>query len=153
MHADALLALAFRLTGSRDDAEDIVHDVFVGLPEALRKYEERGQFESWLKRVTARTALMHMRRARNRRETPRDVSILPAITSSDTTVESSSIRSVVNDAVRSLSPILRQVFVLKVVEGMSHAEIGRLLGISTGTSEVRLNRALGKLRTLLGGHR
>jgi DNA-directed RNA polymerase specialized sigma24 family protein len=52
-HASALLALAYRLTGSRDDAGDIVDDVFVGLPQALRNYEERGQFGTWLKRITA----------------------------------------------------------------------------------------------------
>ena len=50
----ALLALARRLAGSAADAEDVVHDVFLGLPEALRRYEERGSLESWLKRVTAR---------------------------------------------------------------------------------------------------
>jgi RNA polymerase sigma-70 factor (ECF subfamily) len=38
-HADALLTLALRLTGERADAEDVVQDVFVGLPEALRRYE------------------------------------------------------------------------------------------------------------------
>src|ERR1041385_7338628 len=41
-HAGPLLAIAYRLLQSRADAEDVVHDVFVGLPELLRKYEERG---------------------------------------------------------------------------------------------------------------
>ena len=82
-HASGLLALAYRLTGSRDDAEDIVHDVFVGLPQALRNYEERGQFGAWLKRITARTALMQQRRARNRRETPTDVNLIPSVGDAD----------------------------------------------------------------------
>ncbi len=41
-HAPRLIALAYRLTASTQDAEDIVHDVFVGLPEALARCEERG---------------------------------------------------------------------------------------------------------------
>ena len=41
-HEGAVFRLAYRLVGPREDAEDIVHDVFVGLPEALRRYEERG---------------------------------------------------------------------------------------------------------------
>src|ERR1043165_6996971 len=57
----SLLALAYRLTGSRDDAEDILHDVFLGLPEALRRYDERGSLEGWLRRVTARVALTRLR--------------------------------------------------------------------------------------------
>jgi len=152
-HAPALLALAFRLTGSREDAEDIVHDVFVGLPEALRKYEERGQFTSWLKRIAARTALMHQRRAQNRRETPRDVASVQSRLSADGGADRDSDRARIAGALRMLTPALREVFMLKVIEGMPHADIGRLLGISTGTSEVRLTRAVAKLRILLGGHR
>lgn len=45
-YASTLLAVAFRLLMSRPDAEDVVHDVFVGLPEALRRYEERGSLVS-----------------------------------------------------------------------------------------------------------
>src|SRR6266480_7892321 len=64
-----LFRLAFRLTGTREDAEDVVHDVFVGLPEALTRYEERGRLGAWLRRVTARVALMRQRKRQRRRET------------------------------------------------------------------------------------
>src|SRR4051794_39392601 len=65
-HAHALMALAYRLTASRDDAEDVLHDVFLGLPEALHQYEERGSLDSWLKRITARVAISRLRsRARH----------------------------------------------------------------------------------------
>src|ERR1051325_8321041 len=60
-HAGPLLAIAYRLLQSRGDAEDVVHDVFVGLPELLRKYEERGALAAWLKTVTARVALARLR--------------------------------------------------------------------------------------------
>jgi RNA polymerase sigma-70 factor, ECF subfamily len=149
-HASALLALAYRLTGSRDDAEDIVHDVFVGLPQALRHYEERGQFGAWLKRITARTAMMQQRRARNRRETPRDVDVFPSMEDADEDAQRATVRSRVADALNRLSPALRTVFVLKMVEERTHAEIAALLGISAGTSEVRLSRAVAQLRSLLG---
>ena len=62
-HANALLAVAYRLLLSQADAEDVVHDVFVGLPEALRRYEERGSFGAWLKRITVRVALSRIRTA------------------------------------------------------------------------------------------
>ncbi len=150
-HADALLALAYRLTMSREDAEDIVHDVFVGLPRAMRNYDERGQFDSWLKRVTARVALMQMRRKADRRETPRDVDVFPSLHDADDSAHASSEQTRVGAALLQLTPALRAVFVLKVVEDRSHAEIASLLGISSGTSEVRLSRAVAQLRTLLGG--
>src|SRR5690242_2683633 len=71
-HGAALFRLAYRLTGTREDAEDVVHDVFVGLPEALEQYDERGKLTSWLKRVTARVALMRLRASRRRREVALD---------------------------------------------------------------------------------
>src|SRR5260370_30598752 len=69
-HGGALYRLAYRLTGSREDAEDVLHDVFVGLPEALGRYEERGNLPGWLQRVTARVALGRVRSRKRRSEVP-----------------------------------------------------------------------------------
>src|SRR5438034_11265091 len=71
-HGAALFRLAYRLVGAREDAEDVVHDVFVGLPEARRRYEGRGSFAPWLKRVTARVAPLRLRRSKRRREVALD---------------------------------------------------------------------------------
>src|SRR3954467_6272611 len=60
-HAHEMLAVALRVVQSQADAEDVVHDVFVGLPEALRRYDERGTFSSSLRTVTARVALARLR--------------------------------------------------------------------------------------------
>src|SRR4029079_17621038 len=68
----ALLALARRLTGSESDAEDVLHDLIVGLPDAMRNYDERGKFRAWLKQVVVRMCLMRLRAARRRRETGLD---------------------------------------------------------------------------------
>src|SRR5215813_2372677 len=78
-HADALLAVAYRLLLSRADAEDVVHDLFVGLPEALQKYEERGRMESWLKRIVVRLALSRLRfKRRIAPEASADVVVVPS---------------------------------------------------------------------------
>ncbi|MGH7504602.1 MAG: RNA polymerase sigma factor, partial [Longimicrobiales bacterium] len=69
-HADEVYALALRVTGSPDEADDVLQDVFVGLPRALRGYREQGRFVAWLKRVTVRVALMRMRTAKRKRELP-----------------------------------------------------------------------------------
>ena len=140
-HASALMAVAYRLLMSRADAEDVVHDVFVGLPEALRRYEERGNMEAWLKRIAARVALG---RLRARREVLLDAPPERPARSVDPAS-----RLDVERALATLSPSLRAVLVLKEVEGFTHAEIAAMLGISVGASEVRLHRALRQLRQLL----
>jgi len=142
-HANQLFAVAYRLLGSRDDAEDVVHDVFVGLPEALRRYEERGSFAGWLRTITARVALARIR----------ETSARPTIDIEEAHVvapaRSSDASLTLDRALRDLSPSLRTVLVLKEIEGFSHAEIAAMLDISVGASEVRLHRALQALRATL----
>jgi len=142
-HGAALFRLAYRLVGAREDAEDVVHDVFVGLPEALRRYQERGSFAPWLKRVTARLALMRLRRSKRRREVALDNAAGQA--EPPVTAERDGLQA----AVDTLPDHLRSVLVLKEIEGYGHAEIAELLGISEGASRVRLTRALKRLRNEL----
>jgi RNA polymerase sigma-70 factor, ECF subfamily len=146
-HGAALFRLAYRLVGAREDAEDVVHDVFVGLPEALRRYEERGRFAAWLKRVTARVALMRLRSSKRRRE----VTLDDAAAQAEPTKASE--RDGLETAMNTLPDHLRAVLVLKEIEGYGHAEIALLLGISEGASRVRLTRALERLRNELEGGR
>jgi RNA polymerase sigma-70 factor, ECF subfamily len=146
-HGVAAFRLAYHLTGTREDAEDVVHDVFVGLPEALRRYEERGRLESWLKRVVARVALMRLRQRGRRREVALDA------VADHPSPEASTDHATLRDAVAALPDALRAVLVLKEIEGYSHAEVGALLGISAGASRARLLRAITRLRRTLGEDR
>jgi RNA polymerase sigma-70 factor (ECF subfamily) len=140
LHASAVFTLAYRMTGSRADAEDVLQDVFVGLSAALRSYREQGRFVSWLKRVTVRTALMRMRTDRRRRE----------VSLTDADAEPAATRPVewiaVENAVLRLPAALRTVFVLKELEGYSHPEIAELLEITPGAAMTRLSRAWQQLR-------
>ena len=138
----SLASLARRLTGSREDAEDVLHDVFLGLPEALQHYQERGQLESWLRRVTARAALMRIRSVRRRREVDVPLDIEARAVDDDSLA--------LAHAVDELPDPLRLVLVLKMIEGYSHAEIAELLEISPRASEQRLYRAIQQLRARLG---
>ncbi len=146
-HAKDLYRLAYRLTGTRADAEDVVQDVFVGLPEALRSYQERGREGPWLRRVTVRVALARIRGGTRKREVPLEAGAEPSVrAAADAVVD----RLALYAALDRLPEPLRMVLVLKELEGYSHAEIAELLGIREGTSQVRLHRAHDKLRHLLG---
>lgn len=141
-HAAMLLAVAYRLLFTKADAEDVVHDVFVGLPEALRRYEERGALAAWLKRVTVRVALSRLRRDEVRAAQALDGSLAAPSHDAAAAID-------LESAVAALPPSLRAVLVLKEIEGYSHTEIGDMIGISVAASKVRLHRALRALRHLL----
>jgi len=143
----ALFRIAYHLTGTREDAEDVVHDVFVGLPEALARYDERGHLRNWLMRVTARVALMRIRATSRRRETGLgDTAAMPGAAPQPDE------QLTLQAAVGALPDPLRVVLILHEIEGYSHAEIAATLGIRTVTSRVRLHRALRRLRRTLGGN-
>ncbi len=138
-HADMVFGAAFRMLGSRADAEDVLQDIFVGLPEALQGYEDRGRFAHWLKRVAVRAALMRLRTLARRREEPIELmSELPRPGEETSEILE---RIAAQRAVATLPDALRTVFLLKEVEGYSHQEIAGLLGISSSASAVRLFRA------------
>ncbi len=134
---------ALHLTGSAADADDVVQDVFVALPEALRGYEVRVSLSGWIRKVAVRAALTRLRRSERRREDRLDEVHEPA--RADREIE----RLEVERLIARLPATLRTVLVLKEIEGYSHGEIGRLLGISESASEVRLYRAKQLLRKQL----
>lgn len=143
-HSDAVFTLAYRITGSHADAEDVLQDVFVGLPRALKSYDERGRFDSWLKRLVVRVSLMKLRAASRRREQPFDEVVAPAVvaTKPPDAVE----RIALQHALERMPHALRAVFMLREIEGYTHDEIAGLLDISAGASATRLSRAWSLLR-------
>ncbi len=134
-----MLATAYRLTGSLADAEDVIQDLFVGLPAALARYDERGSFSNWLRRAAVRLALMRMRSSMRRREWSLELA--------DTMVGAPPAEvGQTREALAALTAEDRTIVILKIVEGYGHSEIAELLGIKKGTAEVRLHRALTRLR-------
>lgn len=149
LYAAAVITLAYRITGSREDAEDVLQDVFVGLRRALASYHHEGRFESWLKRVAARTALMRMRAGRRRAESSLSEELADTVTAAEPAGSAAARvidRLEMQRVLERLPQSLRAVFLLKEVEGYSHDEIGALLDISAAASATRLSRAWSLLR-------
>ena len=141
--------VALRLMNSAADAEDVVQDVFFGLGRSLLSFEGRGSLEGWIKRVTSRTALMRLRWQRARNEISLDVG--EAAWTAAAPSSSPADRLTLERALEELPDSLREVFVLKEIEGYSHQEIGEMLGIRPGTSKIRLYRARKELQKSVEG--
>ncbi len=145
-YAALLLRLARYMSGSDSDAEDIVHDVFIGLPKSIRSYREEGHLGAWLSRLVVNRAIDQRRAASRRAKLYRTAAAQQITTSTSMSVHDLDLDS----AIATLAPALRDVFVLRAVEGYSHADIAALLGIRTGTVHVRYFRAIRALRSRLG---
>ena len=137
---------AYRITGCPAEASDIVQEVFLRLTASVQTFSGRGSFTGWLRKVALRAALMKCRARRRRAEVSLEQAPLPFTRRhAPAGVESIALEQ----ALATLSPSLRTVFLLKVVEGYSHDEIAQSLGIRRGTSEVRLHRARQSLQQQL----
>jgi RNA polymerase sigma-70 factor (ECF subfamily) len=146
---DLVYRTSLRLTGSPADAEDVTQELFVRLPGALRGFTGgASSFPGWIRRIAVRQTLMQMRSGRRRREVDVD-----GVASLVAPPDDALTRLTLEGALARLSAEHRMVFLLKEVEGLSHAEIAELVGISVANSEVRLHRARRELRDLLRGSR
>jgi RNA polymerase sigma-70 factor (ECF subfamily) len=136
--------MALSITHSEADAEDVLQEVFIGLPEALRRFDGRN-FAGWLRVVSRRRALMAIR-SRNRRASHAD----RARSRAGGYVEDQTLnRIAIERALASLPATLRSVFLMKEVQGLSHREIGEALGITVALSQIRLHRARNALQRIL----
>ncbi|MFQ5891036.1 MAG: RNA polymerase sigma factor [Gemmatimonadota bacterium] len=145
-YGDTVYRVAYRLTESSADAQDVTQDVFIALPEAIGSVRSPQSFEQWLKTVAVRTALMKLRWRRRRREV--QLSTVGQL-AAHPLFRGGIDRLSLERAMGQLPENLRSVFVLKEIEGFSHREIAEILGISQRASESRLHRAREKLRLLL----
>ena len=148
-----IYALAYRLTGNRDDAADVVQDAYVRAYRAIRRFRGDSSFSTWMYRITSNCASTHLsRRSRQRtEELSDDVPIADLRPEQDPSLraEAAVLRHHIDRAIRALPDRLRQVVVLRDLHDLSHSEIAAELGITTSAAKVRLHRARQRLRAVL----
>lgn len=147
-YGQQVMDVAFSVTRSGDDAEDVLQDTFVGLPEALRGYDGSGSLAGWLRRLATRTALLRLRSEKRRVKWQGFGAMYGRDTDRQESVEA---RLTLQRYLDRMPADWRVVYVLKEVEGHTHGDIAELLGITVGASEVRLHRARRFLKERLRG--
>ncbi|MEO6471954.1 MAG: RNA polymerase sigma factor SigE [Aeromicrobium sp.] len=151
-HSARVYRLAYRLTGNRQDAEDLTQDVFVRVFKSLDTYVA-GNFEGWLHRITTNLFLDRMRRKSRIRmdafgegaeERVESDEVLPEVAVHDANFDPD-----IEAALAMLSEEFRVAVVLCDIEGLSYEEISSVLGIKLGTVRSRIHRGRTQLREAL----
>ena len=153
-YSDHLYGLAFSMVGNAADAADVLQETFLGAFRHLRDFELRSSVKTWLSRILLRQVARHHRsKHRHRTVSLEGVSEtseeLLAGKTSGVAQTTSDARMDVLDALETLSPIHREVIVLREMQGMSYEEIAAVLGVPRGTVESRLFRARQEMRERL----
>ena len=148
---DFIYTVAYRLTGNREDAEDLVQEVLVRVQRGLRTYQP-GSLRGWLGRITTNAFLDEARRRTRRPQTslPDDPDIvLPPAPAADEAAAAAGLPDDLQDALARIPEDFRVAVVLSDVVGMSYAEIGEQLDIPVGTVRSRIHRGRLALREVL----
>lgn len=126
----------------REDAKDMLQEGFLTVFDKIGTYKGEGSFEGWMRRIFVNASLMHIRRSDALRRTveidgPQEHT--EAITDYGV-LEQIGSREILN-LVTELPAGLRSVFNLFVLDGYSHADVARLLGITEQSSRSQVSRA------------
>jgi RNA polymerase sigma-70 factor (ECF subfamily) len=151
-HHKSLFHSALGVLRNPEDAEDALQDGLLSAFRNLKNFEGRSQFSTWLTRVVINAALMRRRSLAARPTTTveeplsRDeLPITERLVSKGPTPEQLfarlEIREIINDHIDELSPILRTVFVLRIVQGYKTAETAKILSLRVNTVKARLRCA------------
>ena len=147
-HAPALARFAVA-SGAREEVEELVQDTFVRAFASLDSFRGESSLRTWLFTIERRLLLDRRRAARRREMVP--------VAESDVATEYDALDGVVadetqrrlRDAVERLTPTQREVFLLRVTEGLSYREIAELVGSTEGAARVHYHNALRSVKEFL----
>lgn len=145
-YADMLYRIALTYMGSREDAEDAVHNAFVKFIEKAPSFSDDTQERAWIVRVTVNKCLDAKRRRKIREYTPlEDAEVRSEAADAD------ELPAALRDALDKLPGKLRIVTVLHYFEGFSVAETAAMTATKESAVKMRLSRARERLKDILGG--
>lgn len=150
-HHAALRAFARRYVGDNDAAEDLVHDVFVVLPSAIRRFRGDSSLRTFLTAIAVKRAYKHVRSASRRRAAMTRLAEQPAPASPrpDTAIAQQQLAELLYAALDKLPDDQRAAFVLCEIDQLTAGDAAAITGAPEATMRTRLFHARKKLRELL----
>lgn len=147
-HQHSALRVAAVISGSTEEAKDIVQDAFVNVHRKLGSYQGTGSVRSWLLRVVANHAKNHVRsRIRRIRREDRHAGLQLSV---EEGTEQAAVRHIENFAVAAALGRLqlddREILGCRFVAELSETETAEVLDVPIGTVKSRTSRALAKLQ-------
>jgi len=155
-----IYALLYNMTSSKEDAEDLLQDVFIKAHKALPKFKGNSSFYTWVYRIGVNRAINFVKRRKKRQGLSlddldlgieRDPALVDMANSEtpDRAIRLKELQEKLNVALQSLSEKHRTVVIMHDIQGMPHHEIAEVLGCSSGTVRSRLFYARRELQAIL----
>jgi RNA polymerase sigma-70 factor (ECF subfamily) len=154
-------SLAYRLTGNRAEAEDLVQETYVRAFRFFNRYDDSLPFASWLYRIMTNAHIDMVRRRGRLRTTSLESSGADGVTTwdipdngpgPDREMIQNAIEEPVQRALMAMTPEFRTAVLLADVEGLAYEEVAEIMRTSVGTVRSRIHRGRKQLRSHLLKH-
>jgi RNA polymerase sigma-70 factor (ECF subfamily) len=138
--------VAYKFVGKHDEAEDLTQDIFLKIFKALRTFDRRANFQTWIISISRNLCIDHYRSVRKERQTiARDVDAgdlqpVSAERGPYAAAEHQDLRAMLQQALHTLPATLRTAVVLRDLQELSYQEIADHLHLPEGTVKSRINR-------------
>jgi RNA polymerase sigma-70 factor (ECF subfamily) len=146
------MPICLRYGSDYDEAQDILQEGFIKLFKSLEKYEFKGSFEGWVKRIFVNNSIDYIRKKKQYSISLDETNEYLIADNVEEIEDNDFVKIKAQEillALQKLSPVYRMTFNMYVLEGMTHKEIAQRLGISEGTSKSNLSRARKKIKEIL----
>jgi RNA polymerase sigma-70 factor (ECF subfamily) len=145
-HWRKVFNVAYKFVGKHDEAEDLTQDIFLKIFRSLDTFDRRANFQTWLSTISRNLCIDHYRSVRKERDTidrrvdASDLSPVSVDVSPYASLEQADLASLLQQALKMLTPSLRAVVLMRDIHELSYQEIADRLLLPEGTVKSRINR-------------
>ena len=147
-YANRLLGVCRHYVKDDNSAHDILHDAFIIIFMSIQDLKDESKLEGWMITIVRNLSLKYLK-STDKRNFPLSQLDIDFAVDESSDLDKSIELEVLLSAIENLPKGNREVFKLSVLDGLSHKEIGKLLGIAPHSSSSQLFRAKKMLRTML----
>lgn len=147
-YSPKMLAVCYRYAHNREDAEDMLQEGFIKVFTQLERFEHRGSFEGWIRKIMVHTCINILKKNKKFNESVDLIHAHSLALKEDSIPALVQVKQIV-ECIRMLPTGYRTVLNLFAIEGYSHREISQLLDIEESTSRSQFTRAKAMLEELL----
>jgi RNA polymerase sigma factor (sigma-70 family) len=149
-YSPKMMGVSLRYCNSKMEAEDVLQDAFIKIFDKIKTFKGEGSFEGWIRKVVVFTALKSNDK-RVKKFEPGDIDNVQE-PSLDSKAVSNMETAYLMNILQELPVGYKTVFNLYAIEGYSHKEIGKMLGVTDITSRTQYSRAKQYLLKILAKH-
>lgn len=162
-YQERIYATVYHMTSNHEDANDLAQDAFIKAYQALKSFKGDSSFFTWVYRIAVNKTINFLKQRKNKTQmslndldfhAEHDPDLIALISEKTPRREAglAELQEKLNAALQKLSEVHRLVVTLHDVQGLSHDEIGKIMGCNTGTVRSRLFYARQQLQSDLSDY-